>query len=104
VKNKIEDKDIAYNFAFGHPLPPIHCEPAETGEFRSSSAPPPPPTLTKMRHIVVVLARTGKSMKEVKILTDQAYGNISLKKKQMCKIFKEVKSGKNTGDESVSNP
>jgi hypothetical protein len=60
--------------------------------------------MTKMRHFVVVLARTGKSMKEVKILTDQAYGNISLKKKQMYKNFNEVKQGKNTGDESVSNP
>jgi hypothetical protein len=47
--------------------------------------------MTKMRHFVVVLARTGKSMKEVKILTDQAYGNISLKKKQMYKNFNEVK-------------
>jgi hypothetical protein len=29
--------------------------------------------MTKMRHFVAVLARTGKSMNEIKILTDQAY-------------------------------
>jgi hypothetical protein len=104
VKNKTEDIDIAYNFAFGHSLPPIHYEPAETGECWPFSPPPPPSDMTKVRHFVVVLARTGKSTIEVKILTDHAYGNMSLNRKQMYTNFKEVKLGKNTGDERVSNP
>jgi hypothetical protein len=32
MKNKVEDKDIAYNFAVKHPPPPISCEAAQTGE------------------------------------------------------------------------
>jgi hypothetical protein len=104
VKNKIEDIDIAYNFPLCYSLPPIHYEPSETGECWPSSTPPPPSDMTKVRHFVALLARTGKSTIEVKILTDHAYGNMSLNRKQMYTIFKEVKFGKNTGDERVSNP
>jgi hypothetical protein len=32
MKNKVEDKDIAYNFAVFPLPPPISCEAAQTGE------------------------------------------------------------------------
>jgi hypothetical protein len=66
----------------------MHREPAETGECQSSCTPPPPPAMTKVRYFVAVRARTGKSKKEIKIVTDQAYGNMSLKRTQMYTIFK----------------
>jgi hypothetical protein len=43
-------------------------------------------------------ATTGKSMKEVKILTDQAYGCMSLNRAWIYQPIKEVKVEKITAD------
>jgi hypothetical protein len=49
------------------------------------------------------LARTGKGMKEVKILTDQAYGSMSSKREQVNKMIKEVKVYKIMSDQRRSH-
>jgi hypothetical protein len=43
LKNKVEEKAIAYtgNFYFDRPPLPINCEAAQTGGGFSSSTPPP---------------------------------------------------------------
>jgi hypothetical protein len=49
-------------------------------------------------YIFAALATSGKSMKEVKILTDQAYGSMSLNRAWIYQIIKEVKVEKITAD------
>jgi hypothetical protein len=52
--------------------------------------------MTEGRGIVAALAMVRKGMKEVKILTFEAYGNKSLKKTQVCQIIKDVKEEKHS--------
>jgi hypothetical protein len=56
-----------------------------------------------VRDFVAALAMIRKGMNEIKILTDQAYGNTSLKRKQIYHIIKEVKDEKNTVNQWHSN-
>jgi hypothetical protein len=81
VKNKIDDKYIAYNFAFEIPPPLIRCEDAQAGKVLSFSSPPPPHTMPEVTGFVAALARAVKVMKLMKVLIDQAHGNKSLKRK-----------------------
>jgi hypothetical protein len=47
-----------------------------------------------LKDFVAALARTIKVKNKTKILTDQAYGNKSLKRMQIFQIIKEIKEGK----------
>jgi histone-lysine N-methyltransferase SETMAR len=103
MKNKVKEKSIAYNFSFVHPPLPISCEAVQTGKVYSFLTPHPVHIMTEVRDFIAALARTGKGMKEIKILADRAYGIKSLKRTQIYQIIKEVKEGKNTADQRHSN-
>jgi hypothetical protein len=94
MKNKVKEKSIAYNFSFVHPPLPISCEAVQTGKVYSFLTPHPVHIMTEVRDFIAALARTGKGMKEIKILADRAYGIKSLKRTQIYQIIKEVKEGK----------
>jgi hypothetical protein len=44
-----------------------------------------------MRELITALLLARKGMNEIKILSDQAYGNTSFARKQIYHIIKEVK-------------
>jgi hypothetical protein len=57
-----------------------------------------------VKDFVPTFPRTRKSVKKIKILTDQAYGNKSLNRTQLYKIFNEVIEGKYTSNQRHFNP
>jgi len=50
--------------------------------------------MTRVQDFIADLAKTGKSAKKIKELTDKAYGDKSLKKTQIYHIISEVKAAK----------
>jgi [histone H3]-lysine36 N-dimethyltransferase SETMAR len=59
--------------------------------------------MTKVRDFVAGLARAGKSCKEIKNLTDAAYGVKTLTKTAIYNILNKVKAGKTTDDQRHLN-
>jgi hypothetical protein len=63
VKNKIEEKYIAYSFAFkGSPLL-ISCEDAQAVKELYFSSPPPIHTMPEVKDLVAAIYRVVKGMK-----------------------------------------
>jgi hypothetical protein len=79
VKNKIDDKYIAYKSDFEILPPTISCEEAQAGKGLSFSSPHPPHTMPEVTGFVAALARAVKVMKLMKILieitTDQRHSS-----------------------------
>jgi hypothetical protein len=55
--------------------------------------------ITKMRDFVAGLARVGKSADDIKIITDDSFGDNPLEKTAIYNIIKKVKAGKTTNNQ-----
>jgi len=51
------------------------------------------------RSFVAALARAGKTLKEIKVTTDEAFGVSTLQQAQIYRIIRHVKDGKEVGNE-----
>jgi hypothetical protein len=59
--------------------------------------------MSPLRDFVAMLARAGKSFKDIQETVAAAYGDRTLKKNQIYAIIKNVKEGKPTSDQWKSN-
>jgi hypothetical protein len=59
--------------------------------------------MTEVRNFVATLARARKGSKDIKSLVDAAYGDKAMSKRQINRIIKAVKDGKNTADRRHSS-
>jgi [histone H3]-lysine36 N-dimethyltransferase SETMAR len=59
--------------------------------------------MTRVRDFVADLAKTKQTVKKIKELVDEAFGDMALKKTQIYDIVKKVRAGKNASDQRHLN-